>query len=180
MSRGTLRIRGPWGPFSNIRIEGGPWMSCPENAFGICMAPEILNGSKPNIPEPDVMVNVKDFSTPEPNEVRLAALLGLQAALASNRQVYVGCGFGIGRTGTMLGLMARIANPHLKNLVGHVRANYYGQAIETTEQEWMVRDLDVSVAQKLYQRWLWQRRLRSKVPLVIPSIAWQLDPTLPS
>ncbi len=179
MSRGTLRVRGPWGPFSKIMIEGGPWNSKPHNAFGICMAPEVVGDIYQKVFQektPEVMVNVRDFSTPDPDEVRLAALLGLQCALTSKRQVYVGCGFGIGRTGTMLGLMARIANPRLGDPVGYVRDHYYRDAIETTAQEGMVETLNVSVAQKLYQKWLWQRRLGSPHSYVIPMEAWKVGP----
>ncbi|KKL67584.1 hypothetical protein LCGC14_2133490, partial [marine sediment metagenome] len=40
--RGYIQVRGAWGPFSNVKIYGGPWMQKPEVGFGICMAPEVL------------------------------------------------------------------------------------------------------------------------------------------
>lgn len=175
MSRGTLRVRGPWGPFSKIEIVGGPWLNKPKEAFGICMAPEVMGSGRPNVPEPDVMVNVKDFSTPDSEEVRLAAMLGLLTALHGKRQVYVGCGFGIGRTGTMLGLMARIANPRLKDPVEYVRENYFRQAVETQAQADMVRKLNVEQSQKTYNRWLWGLRMGAKYGQSITRDDW-MDP----
>ena len=178
MSRGTLKVRGPWGPFGKIEIAGGPWMDCPEDAFGICMAPEIVNGSRPNIPAPDVMVNVKDFSTPDPEEIRKAACLALLVGL-QGKPIYVGCGFGIGRTGTLLGLIARIANPKLKDPVAYVRENYYGHAVETSAQEEMVRKLNVAAAQRVYQSWLWSIRLGGSYTLTLTRGAWLDDPHTP-
>ncbi|KKK62802.1 hypothetical protein LCGC14_3000680, partial [marine sediment metagenome] len=75
---------------------------------------EVLDGGGLSVPSPDISVDVKDFSTPDPDAIRLAALMGLQYALQGFKPVYVGCGFGIGRTGTMLGLMARIAKPWIR------------------------------------------------------------------
>lgn len=176
--RGKLRVRGPWGPFSKVEICGGPWTSVPKGAFGICMAPEVLTNSYlrawPGMC-PDVMVNVKDFSTPDPNEVRMAAMMGLNAALYG-RSVYVGCGFGIGRTGTLLGLMARIANPKIIDPVAYIRKNYYSKAIETRDQQLMVMNLNVLRAQKLYQSWLWKLRRRSNAGLLLTRDVWMDRP----
>jgi hypothetical protein len=174
--RGRIRIRGTWGPFSKIYIHGGPWLKKPKGFYGICMAPEVLAGHDERfyaVPEPDIAVDVRDFSTPDPDTARLAALCGLQAALLGGRDVYVGCGFGVGRTGTMLGLMARIAKPWLTHPVEFVRRTYFGLAIETPEQREMVETLDVSEAQKLYQQWLWRRRWLLPHGYVIPERAWK-------
>ena len=175
MSRGTLEVRGAWGPFKKVTITGGPWMDKPEGAFGICMAPEVLAKPHRAVPEPDVMVHVADFSTPNSEEVRKAACLALLTAL-QGKQVYVGCGFGIGRTGTLLGLIARIADPRLRDPVTFVRANYYEGAIETIAQREMVEGLDVRRAQKAYQRWLWSVRLRPGYVLSLTRDAWRGRP----
>lgn len=171
--RGKIRIRGAWGPLSRIYIHGGPWIKKPEGFYGICMAPEVLASDAYTVPEPDIAVDVVDFSTPDPDSARLAALCGLQAALLARRDVYVGCGFGIGRTGTMLGLMARIATPWITHPVEFVRRTYYGMAVETQEQRQMVETLDVSEAQALYQRWIWRRRRLLPDGYVIPQKAWK-------
>lgn len=170
--RGKIRIRGTWGPLSRVHIYGGPWLKKPAGYYGICMAPEVLAGNG-GAPEPDIAVDVVDFFTPDPDAIRLAALCGLQAALLAGRKVYVGCGFGIGRTGTILGLMARIASPWITHPVEFVRRTYYAQAVETQEQRQMVETLDVSEAQKLYQRWIWRRRWLCRADYLIPTKAWK-------
>jgi hypothetical protein len=170
--RGSIKVRGTWGPLSRVHIYGGPWLKKPAGYYGICMAPEVLAGNG-GAPEPDIAVDVVDFSTPDPEAIRLAALCGLQAALLGRRKVYVGCGFGIGRTGTMLGLMARIAKPWLTHPVEFVRRTYFELAVETQEQRQMVEKLDVSEAQALYQRWLWRRRRRCWGGYLIPEKAWK-------
>ncbi len=171
--RGKIRVRGAWGPLSKVEICGGPWLKKPKGYYGICMAPEVLAGGGLTVPSPDVSVDVKDFSTPDPEEIRHAALLGLRVALLNWRPVYVGCGFGIGRTGTMLGLMARIATPWMTHPVEFVRRTYYSQAIETPEQCEMVETLDVSAAQALYRRWVWRRRILLPDAYLIPEAAWK-------
>ena len=173
--RGTLLVRGPWGRFKKVEICGGPWMDKPATHFGICMAPEILSRLDRGAPKPDVMVNVKDFSTPDTEEARKAACLALLVGL-QGKPVYVGCGFGIGRTGTLLGLIARIADPRLGNPVGFVRANYYSAAVETSAQVDMVETLNVKAAQKAYQSWLWAVRLRRRYTLTLTRGAWLDDP----
>ena len=165
-------MRGTWGPLSRVEIYGGPWMKKPKGYFGICMAPEVLGKSGLGAPRPDITVEVEDFSTPDPDAIRLAALMGLRYALHGFKPVYVGCGFGIGRTGTLLGLMARIAKPWIASPVEFVRRTYYAQAIETQAQRDMVETLDVSAAQALYRRWIWRRRRLLPVEGVIPRAAW--------
>ncbi len=175
--RGTLKVRGPWGPFGKVEICGGPWMDKPEGHFGICMAPEVVFGSGRGKTPPfvDVMVNVKDFSTPDPEEIRRAACLALLVGI-QGKPVYVGCGFGIGRTGTLLGLIARIADPRLKDPVAFVRENYYEGAIETLAQKKMVAGLNVRAAQREYNSWLWRVRLGAGRALSLTRGAWLDDP----
>lgn len=170
--RGKILVRGAWGILSHVEISGGPWRHKPVGYFGICMAPEVLEDGGLSVPSPDISVDVKDFSTPDPDAIRLAALMGLQHALMGIKPVYVGCGFGIGRTGTMLGIMARIAKPWIQNPVEFVRRTYYAKAIETQEQRNMVETLDVSAASKLYQRWIWRRRRLCHDGYLIPNGAW--------
>lgn len=170
--RGKIRVRGAWGPFSRVEIYGGPWLKKPAGYFGICMALEVLEGGGLSAPSPDIVVEVEDFSTPDPDAIRLAALLGLQQALLNLKPVYVGCGFGIGRTGTMLGLMARIATPWIQSPVEFVRRTYYAQAVETKEQREMVERLNVSKASALYQRWIWRKRRLCSAGYLIPRSAW--------
>ena len=170
--RGKIRVRGAWGPLSKVEICGGPWLKKPKAYYGICMAPEVLGESGLGAPRPDIMVDVEDFSTPDPDAIRRAALCGLRSALVYGKPVYVGCGFGIGRTGTMLGLMARIASPWIIHPVEFVRRTYYAQAVETQEQRHMVETLDVSVAQALYQSWIWRRRRLCRGGYLFPSTAW--------
>lgn len=152
----AIPVRGPW-PWSDVRIEGGPYRKAPAGAFGVCMAQEIDLGTPPNIGVP-----VKDFSVPEPEVLVEAAMRALAEAL-NGRRVFVGCGFGLGRTGTMLATMVRIAWPRVEDPVAFVREAYDDRAVETGEQRALVEGLDLRAEQRRYRRWLWRRRVGLKI-----------------
>lgn len=144
----TIKLEG-----LNLRFEGGPFRSRPDYAVGVCMLPE-RHLLKPG----DVHVPTQDF-TPPP---RAALIDGVEEALLAairGKTVYVGCTAGIGRTGTFLATMAKalgIADP-----ITFVRANYHGHAVETRDQEELIRTIDVS---HIRQR-LWWPILRRKIAL---------------
>jgi hypothetical protein len=117
-----------------VEIYGGPYRCRPKHMFGINMAAEIDDPS-------DVHIMTQDFSVPDEKELLQGLRKGL-LALGMKRQVYVGCMGGIGRTGLYLAAMAKATGA--RNPVSFVRAHYLLHAVETTEQQEFIRDLDVS------------------------------------
>jgi len=139
----------PWG---DATISAGPYMDFPHDDsiyFGIKCAREI------DMPY-SVAVDIPDFKTPDPVEAESAVWLAI-AASRVGLTPYFGCMGGLGRTGTMLGILAKVglstAPRRILGLrlpfsrggdpVDWVRKNYRVAAIETTEQEVFVREFDV-------------------------------------
>ena len=169
----TLKLRGYW-PWRPVIVTGGPFARCPRHAFGVNMAAaEVLGG--------DIRVPVVDFGVPDPEVLLTRALYACYVALQGKDEVYVGCGFGIGRTGTFLAVMARITNPECDRIaagglggyrkggvVGWLRARYRNDAVETAAQEKLVNSLDVKKARDHYRTWIWQKRFG--LPMTFPTI----------
>lgn len=146
----TFVIPMPWG---NCPIAAGPYIDFPfedKNYFGIKCAREIDMHYM-------FALDIKDFGLPDPDEAETAAFLAM-AAMRVGMIPYIGCMGGLGRTGTLLGILAKVAQQATpKRFLGFslpwkmggdpvdwVREFYRPQAIETREQEDFVRDFDVS------------------------------------
>lgn len=117
----------PIGGKKYFMVYGGPFLECPDEATGVCMAQELVYAADDN----DVVIPTRDFSTP----LRSQLDAGLNKAvdlILKGEPVYVGCMGGRGRTGLFLAVLAKafgVCNP-----VECVRANYYAHAVETPEQ----------------------------------------------
>lgn len=109
-----------------VRMYGGPYREKPQSMYGVCMAAELCS-----LPH-DVAVPTRDFSVPNVEELHHGLRMALRAALA-DREVYVGCMGGYGRTGLFLAAMAKFLGH--KDPVGYVRKHYDSHAVETREQE---------------------------------------------
>lgn len=139
-------VRTPWGI---VPLAGGPYLDKPDdpNYFGIKVAAEI---DRPY----SVKIDIEDFQIPaSPGEVELALLSALAAARMGSIP-YVGCMGGMGRTGTILGIMVkaltRAARPRILGVplgrvpdpVDYVREHYNPHACETGAQQQYVRGFD--------------------------------------
>lgn len=124
----TLQVEG-----RAVRITGGPFDALPAGARGLC-----LEAAAARVGEAEWRLDVPDFGVPEAGALRAV----LEAMLAAMRDrprdaFHIGCRAGLGRTGmalACLGAMTGIADP-----VGWVRAQYHPGAVETPEQEALVR-----------------------------------------
>lgn len=91
---------------------------------------------------------IPDYGVPRREDFQV--LLAKLILLADDGHVpYVGCFGGIGRTGMVVAALARV----LKRLGGDAairwtRANYLGHAVETREQERLVREFDVAAVRR--------------------------------
>jgi hypothetical protein len=116
-------------------IAGGPYTAKPKEAYGVKMAHEIRRPC-------DVDIPTIDFSVPD-KDLLLLGMARTIIALYKNKEVYVGCMAGRGRTGLFMACLTQLAFRYRhekmkKNLrtdaVEYVRANYYLHAVETNEQ----------------------------------------------
>ena len=151
----TFVIPMPWG---NAAISAGPYMDFPyedKAYFGIKCAAEINMQYM-------YALDIKDFGLPDQVEAERAAFLAI-AAMRVGMIPYIGCMGGLGRTGTLLGILAKTAltatSARFYGLrlpwsiggdpVDWVRKFYRPQAIETRDQEDFVRAFDVKWLAKM-------------------------------
>jgi len=134
-------------------LFGGPYRNhdmVPEGTFKVKMASEIRAVC-------DIAVPCVDFGVPNERVFRHALQLAA-TNLVSGKRVFVGCAYGIGRTGTFLAALAKLhrevlwrtctapelGDDAVSDPVEEVRDLYYKGAVETREQADFVRLLDVS------------------------------------
>jgi protein-tyrosine phosphatase len=136
-------------PFKLGRLDtvvvGGPFRNFEEfsdlhPAVGVLMAEELAHLDH------TIFVPTRDFSTPRVKDFRRGLMMGL-AQIAQGRMIYVGCMGGIGRTGLYLAGLAKIMGA--KDPVGYVRSHYLPSAVETTDQQAFIADLEV----ELFRKW---------------------------
>jgi protein-tyrosine phosphatase len=113
------------------------------------MAPEVKAPS-------DLVVPTRDFGVP-PEELFKFALHAAATRLIKGGHVYVGCGYGIGRTGTFIAALCKLnrevlyltrrgrglGDDAVRDPVEEARRCYLERAVETTEQAKFVRGLDL-------------------------------------
>ncbi len=126
------------------RVIGGSFNDFPGSAIGVCL--EIRS---PLAELADVLIAVPDFAAP--SQVQL--MIGLVRTLERLRDapglpVYVGCAAGLGRTGTFIAALARLAG--IDDAVAWVRANYDKRAVDTAAQAAAVAALDVAAVWAAY------------------------------
>jgi hypothetical protein len=135
----TLRLLG-----APRRIQGGPFNAFVPPAIGVC-----LERHSRLVHLADVLVDVPDFTAPTQEQLRQGLLETLRLmAAAPALPVYVGCAAGLGRTGTFIASLARLAG--IDNAVAWTRAHYDLRAVETPAQEAAVAALDPAVVWDAY------------------------------
>lgn len=138
--------------YRNGVLLGGPYRKAPlhTNALLVKLAAELR--------EPcDVSVDTVDFGVPDEAQFR-RALYRAAARLLKGGTVAVGCGYGVGRTGTFLaalyklhrdilyyaGLSRTVGDDAVYDPVLEVREAYFVGAVETKDQVDFVRRLDLT------------------------------------
>ncbi|NMJ41865.1 protein phosphatase [Roseomonas sp. JC162] len=131
--RGELRLRVNG---QEVRITGGPFDAMPPGARGLC-----LEARAARAVEAEWRLDVPDFGVPDPSALR-AVLQAMLAAMQARPQdaFHVGCRAGLGRTGMALACLAQMAGASEGDPVAWLRARYVAEAIETPEQEALVRE----------------------------------------
>ena len=119
-------------------IHGGPFDAFAPPAIGVCLETRSAQAHLAR-----VVIDIADFAAPGRAvfETGLAEILRAMRA-QPDAAVYVGCRAGLGRTGTVLAGLAKLAG--IAEPVAWVRAQYDARAVETAEQEAAVAALDVA------------------------------------
>jgi hypothetical protein len=126
------------------RIMGGPFNDFIAPAIGVCLE---MRSRLANLA--DVRIDVPDFTAPTQAQLHQGLLETLRLmADAPALPVYVGCAAGLGRTGTFIAALARLAG--IEDGVAWTRAQYDRRAVETREQEAAVAALDVAAVWAAY------------------------------
>ena len=126
------------------RIIGGSFNDFTSPAIGVC-----LEARSRRAKLADVLVDVPDFTAPTQAQLVDGLVRTLELLRdAPGLPVYVGCAAGLGRTGTFIAALARLAG--IENAVAWVRANYDQRAVETAAQAAAVASLDVAAVWAVY------------------------------
>ena len=135
----SLRLLG-----ADRRIMGGPFNAFVPPAIGVCLE---MRSRLANLA--DVRIDVPDFTAPTQAQLHQGLLETLRLMEAApGLPVYVGCAAGLGRTGTFIAALARLAG--IADAVAWTRAHYDRRAVETKEQEAAVAALDVAAVWAAY------------------------------
>ena len=126
------------------RVVGGPFNGFAPPAIGVCLEARSRLATLA-----DVLIEVPDFTAPTQAQL----VDGLVRTLVLMRDapqlpVYVGCAAGLGRTGTFIAALARLAG--IADSVAWVRTNYDPRAVETADQEAAVAALDLDAVWAAY------------------------------
>ncbi|CAA2141496.1 hypothetical protein [Hyphomicrobium sp. ghe19] len=148
---GTIVMPLGWrGGWRKVRITGGPFDGRPdgEDAFNVAVRAERVQAG-----DADVHLPIRDFSIPNSDADVAVALIQTMRAALQDKEVYVGCMGGYGRTGLFLALLAKTAG--IEDPVEWVRDNYNGRAVETERQYDYIDDFDVSGVRRAVFGYAW-------------------------
>lgn len=126
------------------RIVGGPFNDFVAPAIGVCLERHSRLAALA-----DVLIDVPDYTAPTQAQLADGLVRTLELLRDSpGLPVYVGCAAGIGRTGTFIAALARLAG--IDDAVAWTRAHYDRRAVETPAQEAAVAALDVAAVWRAY------------------------------
>lgn len=123
----------------SVYVYGGPYREKPDNIKGVKMAVEINQFA-------DIYIDTVDFSVPPLPKMERGVAEAIEI-LKRDREIYVGCMGGIGRTGLFMACLwkeiyrrecekeNRMGDmPNADTLIGAVRQTYNRHAVETPQQ----------------------------------------------
>jgi hypothetical protein len=91
-------------------------------------------------PWPHRWIDWPDFLLPTDREDAVRQIHALHERARAGERVEVGCGGGVGRTGTVIACLAVIAGVPPAGAVAWTRANYHRRAVETPwQRRWVAR-----------------------------------------
>jgi protein-tyrosine phosphatase len=99
---------------------------------------------EPELPWPHDWLDWPDFRLPRDPGHAIAAIRALHRRALSGEPVEVGCGGGVGRTGTALACLAVLSGLAPDEAIGFVRARHHPRAVETRGQRRWIDQFPVS------------------------------------
>lgn len=160
-----ITTRGFWFRNTQFVLVGGPFMDFAgyspthrRQYYGICLKAE----ATPREQEvANLWVPIVDFSVPTTSQIKHSLEDMIHVSLTGTIVVYVGCMGGVGRTGLILAMFTALCGA--KDPLTYVRANYNPHAVETREQEELLRKFMKSPEFKdlrnMLSKGLWRKRL---------------------
>ena len=123
-----------------LRYYGGSFAGRSDFRIRDYLGVSLLLG-KDHLQEGDIHIPTADFTAPPMNLIRKAVKKTMVEAVRG-RKIYVGCGAGIGRTGTFLACVAKAAG--YRHPIKWLRSQYHPQAVETKDQRELIQFFDYS------------------------------------
>ena len=102
----------------------------------------------PEVTWPFLLIDWEDFGVPADEPAAFMAIVDVHHRARGGELVEIACYAGVGRTGTVLGCLAVLAQVPVHGAVTWVRDHYHPQAVETPEQHQMISRF----AQSLHNR----------------------------
>ena len=147
-SKNSLPLR--LGRQFNFRVYAGPFKTAPSHCIKINL--DTYNGLSA-----DLSIDIPDFGLPTDLDYYRAIVMQAFHHCLRGDKVYVGCGAGLGRTGTFLACMTKVTMDYNRRIkkslfrfgrgvgpVEYVRKYYMPYAVETGAQYKFVMDFDTS------------------------------------
>ena len=128
----------PVGVGKMFYVQGGPFdaFQIDSSTHSLC-----LEVRSDKVKYADDVLDIPDFSTPEPEELE-AVLLRMIDKLYEGFEGYIGCRGGIGRTGLAMACLVKAFG--IREPVAYVRRNYLAHAVETPDQRKFVDEFDTT------------------------------------
>lgn len=131
-------------------IYAGRFSTAPRTGTkNICLKAEAYQVELENT---DYFFPIVDYKTPKVRPTVFALAWIIWQGVARKKKVYVGCMGGVGRTGMVLALLARVVyRMDGGNAIARVRRYYNPHAVETKEQGAFVRTFPTANLNKWYR-----------------------------
>ena len=138
-------VRFPDGAWVRGRGLRNPAPGGPLPEFGLYLGSRKLR-ARHDFDWPHAWIDWPDFLLPRDTAAAVDAIRDLHRRALAGQRVEVACGGGVGRTGTAMAMLARLAGIPADEAVAWVRANYLHRAVETPwQRRWVTRSVVLDV-----------------------------------
>lgn len=107
---------------------------------------------------------IKDFSVPKDLNQFNMVLAAMVDKIVDKEDVFFGCFGGIGRTGIVLAVIAKLFGVENKDLVSYVRENLHYKALETNEQIEFVKNFNINYLKNVLDAKILNKKIINSTP----------------